>query len=246
MSNSIFETLRLDFIKIRYEFSKDFYNEELLNDTIKDIKRIRAKIVKKTKVEGKVLILYCIDTLFEIIDENNGKKIFDFADTIHNMPEICLGKRNVYSFTEEILGFQKLYGKEYFPTFKKVKPRFRKKAPKNKWDYFSPDSDEDFKRLHPVGYVILVIIGIIAFLAPFVVYSIYVAFIYPPSPVDENISFFDFIAFMLGLIGTFGIGTGLFNIVAAWIDQYLGHFLTFVCFFGGGILTALSLLLLYI
>mgnify|MGYP006992116207 FL=1 len=50
---------------------------------------------------------------------------------------------------------------------------------------------------------------------------------------------------ILGQAGTFIIGIGLFNIVAAWIHQYLGHFLTFICIFGGGVLTALSLFLLY-
>ena len=189
--------------------------------------------------------MYCINTLLEIIDENNEKKIFDFADTIHNMPEICLGKCNIYSFAQEITEFQKMYGKGYFPTFKKIKPKFQRKAPKNKWDYFSAKSDESFKKLHPIGYVCLVCIGIIALLLPFIIYSIYIFLVHPPMPLDAAIPPSVFIAFILGLVGNFAVGIGLFNLVAAWIHQYLGHFLTLICIFGGGILTALSLVLLY-
>ena len=186
----------------------------------------------QTNIEEKRLILYCIDTLLEIINENNEKKIFAFADTIHNMPEICLGKRNIYSFTQEILAFQKIYGKDY----KKTKPKFQRKAPKNKWEYFSAESDASFKYLHPIGYKILCGIGIIALLFPMVIYLTYTLAI-NPAPNEWTL--------ILGQAGTFIIGIGLFNIVAAWIHQYLGHFLTFICIFGGGVLTALSLFLLY-
>ena len=236
MSNSIFERLQQDFIKIRHIFSKNCYNEVLLNETIGDIKKIRAKIAKKTKVEDKYLILYCIDTLLEIINENNEKKIFDFADTVHNMPEICLGKRNIYSFNQEIQSFQKRYGKEYFSGFKKVKPKFQRKAPKNKWKYFSAASDVSFKYLHPIGYRILCGIGIVALLLPMVIYLVYTLAI-KPAPNEWTL--------LLGQAGAFIIGIGLFNIVAAWIHQYLGHLLTFICIFGGGMLTAISLFLLY-
>lgn len=236
MSSSIFERLQQDFIKIRHLFSGDCNDKLLLEETVADIKKIRIKIIKKTNIEDKRLILYCINTLLEIIDENNEKKIFDFADAIHNMPEICLGKRNIYSFDKEILAFQKTYGKEYFPDFKKVKPKFQKKVPQNKREYFSTESDESFKYLHPIGYKILCGIGIIALLLPMVIYITYTLAI-NPAPNEWTL--------ILGQAGTFVIGIGLFNIVAAWIHQYLGHFLTFICIFGGGVLTALSLFLLY-
>ena len=50
---------------------------------------------------------------------------------------------------------------------------------------------------------------------------------------------------MLGYVGTFIVGIGLFNIVAAWIHQYLGHLLTAVCLLGGTALTLFSMYLLY-
>lgn len=236
MSNSIFERLQQDFIKIRHLSSSDCGDKLWLEETVADIKKIRAKIIKKANVDDKRLILYCINTLLEIIEENNPKKIFDFADAIHNMPEICLGKRNIYSFDKEILAFQKTYGKEYFADFKKAKPKFQKKAPRNKWEYFSAKSDESFKYLHPIGYKILCLIGATVLLLPMAVYGAYTLFI-NPAPNEWTL--------VLGLAGTFIVGIGLFNIVAAWIHQYLGHFLTFICIFGGGALTAFSLFLLY-
>ena len=152
------------------------------------------------------------------------------------MPEICLGKRNIYSFTQEILSFQKSYGKDYFPDFKKAKPKFQRKAPKNKWKYFSSASDASFKYLHPIKYKILCLIGATVLLLPMVVYGAYTLFI-NPAPNEWTL--------VLGLAGTFIVGIGLFNIVAAWIHQYLGHFLTVFCILGGGVLTLLSLLFLY-
>lgn len=236
MSNSVFERLRTDFIRIRHLFSGDRYDEALLKDTLADLEKIKGKIIKKTQVEEKRFILYCINTLLEIVKENDSEKIFDFADTVHNMPEICLGKRNVYSFTQEILTFQKKYGKGYFPHFKKAKPKFQSKAPKNKWEYFSPKADESFKRLHPVGYGILCAVGVTVLLLPMVLYLVYTLVIHP-APGEWTL--------LLGQAGTFLIGIGLFNIVAAWIHQYLGHLFTFVCIFGGSVLTALALFFLY-
>ena len=81
MSHSIFERLQQDFIKIRHLFSGGCNDKFLLEETLTDIKKIRAKIVKKPYIEEKRLILYCIDTLLEFVDENDEKKIFDFADT---------------------------------------------------------------------------------------------------------------------------------------------------------------------
>jgi len=72
---------------------------------------------------------------------------------------------------------------------------------------------------------------------PVIIYIAYTCYINPVDPEDWRIC--------LGFVGTFIIGIGFFNIVAAWIHQYLGHFLTIFCFLGGSALTAISLFLLY-
>ncbi len=236
MKTDIYKALQDNFITIRVLHKPDSFNEVLFRETIFNIKKIRDTIIKKRNIEEKELLLYCIDTLLEIIKEKNDRKIYDFAKTICDMPEISMGLCNIYSFKEEILTFQKKYGKNYFPDFKKAKPKFQKKAPKNKWEYFSREADETFKLLHPIGYKVLCFVGITVLMLPVFIYIAY-TYYFNPAPNEW--------ALMLGFVGSFTIGIGFFNIVAAWIHQYLGHLLTFVCFIGGSALTVISLFLLY-
>ena len=235
MGDSIYERLQQDFIVIRHMLSGNCYDEALFSQTVDDIKDELNRMIKRKAPERR-LMLYCIDTLLEIIAENNKKKIYDFADTIHNMPEIALGKRNIYSFDKEIMTFRKKYRKNYFPDFEKPKPKFQNKAPKSKWEFFSKESDESFKRLHPIGYYILCAVGITAFMLPVFAFVAYIEYINPAE--NDGWSF-------VGFVGAFTVGVGLFNIVAAWIHQYLGHFLTIFCILGGSAITALSLFFLY-
>ena len=242
---SFYKKLQDDFAMIRFLQHPDTFEQEEYDSTILSIKESRKNINMHSAPSEKEILLYCIDTLFEILNEGDKNKIFDFADAILNIPDIYMQRRNLYSFRKELKTFQKKYGKQYFAFIDEVKPRFTKKAPKNKWEYFSLASDEDFKKLHPVGYKYLVSIGITVLLLPFIVYSIYIFLIHTPIPMDASISASNFLAFILGLIGSFAIGIGLFNIIAAWIHQYLGHLLTAVCLLGGTALTLFSLYLLY-
>ena len=47
------------------------------------------------------------------------------------------------------------------------------------------------------------------------------------------------------MAGCFIVGIGLFNIVAAWIGQYLGHWVTLGCLLLGGALIAISCTIIY-
>lgn len=236
MKAAFYQKLQDDFVMLRFLHGPNAFDKEKYDATISSIRDARKTIsLHSAPVEKKVL-LYCIDTLFEILNEGNREKIFDFADAIHNIPEIYMQKRNLYSFRTELKSFQKKYGKGYFPFIYEVKPHFTKKAPQNKWVYFSAKSDEDFKRLHPVGYKWFCGIAIAALLLPQLVYIAYCAFI-NPAP--------DGWALILGCVGAFIIGIGLFNIVAAWIHQYFGHLLTAICLIGGTALTLFSMYLLY-
>lgn len=115
-------------------------------------------------------------------------------------------------------------------------PRFQKHFPKNAKSFFDPASDEDFKRKHPIGYGVLVFCGITGLLLPLVVLII-VTCIWFPVP---NSGFL-----LLAMAGCFIIGIGIFNIIAAWINQYLGHWVTIGCFLLGGVLVAISLTIMY-
>ncbi len=95
-------------------------------------------------------------------------------------------------------------------------------------------SDADFKRAHPVGYVFLVALGIVALLLPYCVYALYTLIVLSAASGW----------LILGGVGAFIIGIGLFNFVAIIIKQYLGHWVSILSFLIGGILVAVSLHLL--
>lgn len=107
--------------------------------------------------------------------------------------------------------------------------------PENADYYFNPASDDAFKRKHPVGYVFLVVLGLIALITPMIVYGVYVIANYGN---DANLWF------LLGLFGSMSIGVCLFNFVAIIIKQYLGHLVSIISFLFGMILILISLSLM--
>lgn len=233
MKVTFYRKLQDDFAVIRdlqHTFDQKRYDAAVIS-----IKEARKKIKMHAIPSEKKILLYCIDTLFAILNEGIQQKICDFTDAIHNIPEIYMQKRNLYSCRKELKAFQKKYGRHYFTFIDEVKPYFSRKAPNNKWAYFSAASDEDFKKLHPVGYRLLCVIGIAALMLPQVIYLYCIAI--NPAPNEWPLA--------LGYVGTFVMGIGLFNIVAAWIHQYLGHLLTAICMLGGAALTLCSIYLLY-
>lgn len=102
--------------------------------------------------------------------------------------------------------------------------------PKGASSYFLASSDDEFKARHPVGYFFLVLLGIAALMLPVVLYLIFVI------PYDTNSPWL-----MLGWVGGFIIGIGLFNYVAIIIKQYLGHLVSIFSFIIGSILIWVSL-----
>ncbi len=236
MNNNFYFEMKACLTKLRKMYSEEYVDEDKLYGLASQLVFFRTQLEKKGRRRERKLLLYCIKTLSDLIKENRREKICDFLDVICNMPDIFLGKRNFYSFRREISNFRNKYGKEYFSAFDMITPAFTKNAPKNFFEFFSPQSDKDFKKQHPVGYVILCIVGIIALLLPMVC----LAFILE-SLSDESLGE----AFFLpAMVGCFVIGVGLFNIVAAFIHQYLGHVVTAVCFLGGGAIVAFSVLML--
>ena len=100
--------------------------------------------------------------------------------------------------------------------------------------YFYRDSDEYFKKKHPSGYVFLVILGMAVLFLPLVIYVVSVAVNKP----DANNWL------LLGAVGAFIIGIGLFNFVAIIIKQYLGHLVSIVSFVVGTVMIAISIRLM--
>lgn len=119
----------------------------------------------------------------------------------------------------------------------KVRPRFYWTVPKeeNVGFWFSPMSDEAFKADHPRLYGLLVCIGIFLLLFPMAAF-LFAAITQMP---DRNSPWL-----LLGTAGGFVTGVGLFNIVGAWLHQYLGHWVTIICVGLGAAMMAASWLLL--
>ena len=103
--------------------------------------------------------------------------------------------------------------------------------PKGSAAFFRMESDADFKKAHPVGYVFLVLLGILAFMGPPILYAIFGLSKFPNANGW----------FIVGFVGAFCIGIGLFNFVAIIIKQYLGHIVSIVLFLIGGILAFLGI-----
>ena len=235
MNPSFYQDLRSNFAMIRLLHSPDHFDRDRLNATLGELRFARKQLDKKGTVREKQLLLYCIDTMLTIVTEGDEQKTFDFADTVHNIPAYFLGERSLRSFRREIKAFQKRYGDTYFQNFIGIHPRFPAKAPQNIAKLFSPASDAAFKARHPFGYRVAVGFGIAALVLPLFVFILFTSLFHAPNSGW----------LMLGALGCFVIGVGLFNIVAAFVDQYLGHLLTFGCLLGGGLIVFLSIQLLF-
>jgi hypothetical protein len=102
--------------------------------------------------------------------------------------------------------------------------------PKGSAAFFLMESDADFQRRHPVGYVFAVLLGIFALMLPEIVYLLLL--LPPHAPPSFGV--------FLGMVGGFIFGIGLFNFVAIILHQYLGHLVSILCFLIGGVLMAVS------
>ena len=118
----------------------------------------------------------------------------------------------------------------------KSQSRFYWSVPRYAASYFDMGSDRAFQRKHPYAYGFLVFLAILALLGPVAVWLVYSQVI-NPAPNSAWL--------MLGWLGAFIFGIGLFNFVAAILKQYLGHWLSIICFLLGMLLVAISVAKLY-
>ena len=116
---------------------------------------------------------------------------------------------------------------------KKKKKNFNWTPPKEYKNYFYASSDDEFKAKHPVGYVFLVILGMVVLLLPGILFCVLA------GAVSESAS----VWILLGLAGGFVFGVGLFNFVDIIINQYLGHWVSIISFSVGSIMMLISWIL---
>lgn len=84
-------------------------------------------------------------------------------------------------------------------------------TPENFSEFFSSESDEQFKSKHPIGYRFLVALGITVLIMPMIAYLVVML-------TFEKNGFL----LLVGQVGSLIFGIGLFNFVAKIIGQYLG------------------------
>lgn len=102
--------------------------------------------------------------------------------------------------------------------------------PKGSIAYFLKGSSYEFYQAHPIGYIFVGILGLIALLSPAFILFIYIG-------PKANTTIWD----ILGIIGSFIVGIGMFNFVAIIVNQYLGHLVSIISFLLGGGLIMLNL-----
>ncbi len=108
-------------------------------------------------------VAYCLDTLFEILEEGSQEKIRDFLLILLYAPDLVLDEQNLASrikLTEGIDSFRRSYGNKYFKSY------FGKKdISKSRAGYFSSKSDIWFRKTHTIVFPALLALGILSVVA---------------------------------------------------------------------------------
>ena len=120
MKEVLYYNLKESFVKIKLLFSANVLDTNKVDAVVGDLKFSRKQIEKHSKRREKRLLLCCIDTLLRFIEEDKKEKICDFASVICDIPDIFLGKRNYYSFREDINAFNEKYGEHTFKDMNKI------------------------------------------------------------------------------------------------------------------------------
>jgi hypothetical protein len=91
------------------------------NINISDLHKIQLRLNEEAPGFSKNILLYCCDILQLLIKQEDFKKIYDFADAVHNLPS-CFDNTSYFKFNNDfwdlyIEPFRKEYGNEYFKEF---------------------------------------------------------------------------------------------------------------------------------
>ena len=216
--------LQQTLIKLRALFSSPDINTNKLDAILGDLRFARKQIVKHAKRRPKKILVYAIDTLFETIEEGNREKIRDFADLIHNMPEIALKKRNFRSFAREISAFNNKYEEFCFGDINTIHIQISK------------ESFENLRKSAKHRFLLILTFAISLFLLPLICSIFYISSLSDTN----NISGFP----VLTVLGALIIGVGLSNIPIAFFFQYSGRKATTPCLLIGGAMIAISVFMI--
>ena len=224
ISSALYLNLQQSFIQIRALFSSHDINTNKLNAILGDLRFAKKQIKKYEKRRPKKILIYAIDTLFEMIEEGNREKIWDFADLIHNMPEIALKKRTFRSFYKDIDAFNNKYEEFYFCDINTIHIQISK------------ETFENLRKSAKSCSILIFTVAIALFLLPLICSIFYVSGLNN----EQNISAFP----VLTILGALIIGVGLANIPIAFFFQYRGRKVTVPCLLIGGVMIAISLFMI--
>ncbi len=107
-------------------------------------------------------------------------------------------------------------------------------------NFFSPKQEKYFKEKYGKLYTFHIIFSIITLFIPFFVY-LCIASSNAFESTTQNGNILGAVGGILGLVGSLSIGVGLVNCLMAFINQYLGHWVTLIAVLGGVALDALGL-----
>lgn len=218
--DTLYINLQKSFIKIRSLFSDEAINPNKLDAVLGDLRFARKQIQKYAKRRPRKILTDCIDTLFEIIEEGNREKIYDFADLIHNMPEIGMGKRSFRSFMREIDAFNHKYEEFCFSDVNTIHINISKKT------------FQKFLKQSELGIWAMLIGGVAVFLLPLIISIIYI------GRLNNGQDFSGFS--ILAILGALTVGVGLASIFFSLAFQYHGRKFSTVCLSIGSLALALS------
>ena len=229
MKEELYQRIKNAFIVVRnYYGASENVDRNRLDAAFGELRYARKNIDKNAPAREKQLLLYCIDTLFALVSEDNRQKTYDFADAVHNVPEIFIGKRKFSSFSREFNVFCEKYGYEYFSDYNKF-------LLKNIPLYLLPLTQKVDKASVAKTTPWLIASICICLLLPMAIYGVSMFLLDAPNSGW----------LLLGMAGSFVLGVGLCNIVASLFGEYLGHLLTVICLTSGVGMTAASLFLLF-
>ena len=220
-NDTLYVNLQQSFIKLRALFSAEIINPNKLDAVLGDLRFVRKQLQKHTKRRPRKILTYCIDTLFEIIEEGNREKIYDFADLIHNMPEIALKKRTFRSFSKEIEAFNHKYEEFCFSDINTIHINISK------------ETFEDLRKSAKTRSPLIFTVAIALFLLPLICSIFYVSGL-------KNVSAFP----VLTVLGALLIGVGLANIPIAFSFQYRARKVTAPCLLIGGTMIAIAVFMI--
>ena len=213
--------LQQTLIKLRALFSSPDINANKLDAILGDLRFTRKQIAKHAKRRPKKILIYAIDTLFEMIEEGNRKKIRDFTDLIHNMPEIALKKRSFRSFVREISAFNHKYEEFCFGDINTIHIQISK------------ETIQKILKSSKVNFWAMFIGGIAAFIPPWIFYAVYILGRLTDGRDDSGFS-------ILGFLATLTVSIGLANIFFSLVFQYHGRKFSIITLSVGGFALALS------